>query len=283
MKSITTTSTYTFGSMSLGRSEETLEQDIAVARRAMEAGVWFHSSPTYNRGFTYMVLRHAFDEARHQVPHLILKLRDGSPKLLRFEAEDACRRLGIDAIDVAQLVSMQRGPGCLTDQLLKGGPIADELSSLRQRGLVKQAVIFVDLGNSDAGVAALASPLVDGLTLYWNACQRDCSEAAWRRIQADRIPVLALRTLAGGPRDTESASRRQQADALAQASGCADDVEFALRLACSIPAIKTTIGGTATLSHLDRYLSCAASAKPLPADVVAQWDALVRDGLPTGH
>jgi len=158
--------------MSLGRSEETLEQDIAVARLAMEAGVWFHSSPTYNRGFTYMVLRHAFDEARHQVPRLILKLRDGSPKLLRFEAEDACRRLGIEAIDVAQLVSMQRGPGCLTDQLLKGGPIADELSSLRQRGLIKQAVIFVDRDNSDAGVAALASQLVDGLTLYWNACQQ---------------------------------------------------------------------------------------------------------------
>ncbi len=283
MKTLAATSAYTFGSMSLGRSEGTLEPDIAVARRAMEAGVWFHSSPTYNRGFTYMVLRHAFDEARHQVPRLILKLRDGSPKLLRFEAEDACRRLGIDAIDVAQLVSMQRGPGCLTDQLLQGGPIADELSGLRQRGLIKQAVIFVDRGNSDAGVAALASPLVDGLTLYWNACQRDCSEAAWQRIRSDAIPVLALRTLAGGPRDTESAARRQQAQALAQASGCADDVEFALRLACSIPVIKTTIGGTATLSHLEQFLICAAAPKPLPADVLAQWEALVRDDQPTGH
>jgi aryl-alcohol dehydrogenase-like predicted oxidoreductase len=279
MKSIATTSPYTFGSMSLGRSEETLEQDIAVARRAMEAGVWFHSSPTYNRGFTYMVLRHAFDEARHQVPRLILKLRDGSPKLLRFEAEDACRRLGIDAIDVAQLVSMQRGPGCLTEQLVTGGAIADELASLRQRGLIKQAVIFVDRDNSDAGVAALASQLVDGLTLYWNACQRDCSEVAWQRMRVDQIPVLALRTIAGGPRDTESAARRLKAGALAQASGCADAVEFALRLASSIPVIRTTIGGTATLSHLERYLTCAASPKPLPADVLDQWDALVRDGV----
>lgn len=276
MKSINPTSPYTFGSMSLGRNEETLEQDIPVARRAMEAGVWFHSSPTYNRGFTYMVLRHAFDEARHQVPRLILKLRDGSPKLLRFEAEDACRRLGIDAIDVAQLVSMHRGPGCLTEQLQKGGPIADELASLRRRGLIKQAVLYVDQANSDAGIAALDSKLVDGLTLYWNACQRDCSNAAWQRIRAHQVPVLALRTIAGGPKDSESAARRQQADTLAQASGCVDAVEFALRLAASVPQIKTTIGGTANLNHLERYLQCAASPKPLPSEILAQWEALMR-------
>jgi len=28
-----------------------------VAQREMESGVWFHSSPTYNSGFTFMVLR----------------------------------------------------------------------------------------------------------------------------------------------------------------------------------------------------------------------------------
>ena len=58
---------YTFGSMSLGRNLAYPEADLAVARRAMESGVWFHSSPTYNNGFTFMVLRMAFDAARRRV------------------------------------------------------------------------------------------------------------------------------------------------------------------------------------------------------------------------
>ena len=276
MQTMSEISRYTFGSMSLGRSEATLDADIAVARRAMEAGVWFHSSPTYNRGFTYMVLRHAFDEARHQVPRLIIKLRDGTPKLLRFEAEDACRRLGIDAIDVAQLVSLERGPGCLTEQLRSGGAVADELAHLRRRGLIKQAVIFVDRGNSDAGVAALSSNLVEGLTFYWNACQRDCSEAAWQGIRTAHVPVLALRTLAGGPLDAESAARRPAAAVLVRESGCADEVEFAVSLARSVPEISTTIGGTASLAHLERYLACVAVARPLPPAILSRWEALVR-------
>jgi len=56
----------------------------------MEAGVWFHSSPTYNSGFTFMVLRRAFDENRTRVPRMIVKVRDATPELMRFEVEDRC-------------------------------------------------------------------------------------------------------------------------------------------------------------------------------------------------
>jgi hypothetical protein len=72
--------------MSLGRNPADIRNDLEVARRALEAGVWFHSSPTYNMGFTYMVLKTAFDEDRSRVPRVILKVRDGSVPLMRFEA-----------------------------------------------------------------------------------------------------------------------------------------------------------------------------------------------------
>ena len=120
---------YTFGSMSLGKNPAEVTQDLAVVRRAMEAGVWFHSSPTYNNGFTFMVLRMAFDADRARVPRLMIKVRDATVALMRFEVEDSCRRLGIDAIDVAQLVSMDPQPGNLVDQLRAGGgPLVDELA-----------------------------------------------------------------------------------------------------------------------------------------------------------
>ena len=236
----------------------------------MKAGVWFHSSPTYNQGFTFMVLRLAFDENRSQVPKLILKVRDGSVPLMRFEVEDSCRRLGLDGIDVAQLVSMDPRPGNLVDQLRQGGgPLAEELASLRDRGLVRQTVLFLNQENSDAAVeAAATSDLIDGVTLYWNAFQRDCSDAAWAAIQEKAIPVLALRTLGGGPSDKACSANPVAWAALLKAADCRDATEFNLRLAASEPAVRTTIGGTASLAHLEEYLECATDALPLPEDIL---------------
>jgi aryl-alcohol dehydrogenase-like predicted oxidoreductase len=258
--------------MALGKNPADISTDLAVARRAMEAGVWFHSSPTYNQGFTYMVLRAAFDEERRRTPRLILKVRDASVALMRFEVEDSCRRLGIETIDVAQLVSMDAAPGNLIDQLRGGGgPLVNELASLRQRGLIQKAVIFLTPQNSDAAVAACESELIDDVTLYWNACQRDCSDSAWAAIRAKQIPTLALRTLAGGP--SGSAKYGKLAE-LIQAAGCRNATDFNLRLAASEPAIRTTIGGTSSLAHLDDFLTAGENPAPLSQGILSAVEHL---------
>ena len=262
---------FTFGSMSLGRNPADVTQDLQVARRAMEAGVWFHSSPTYNQGFTFMVLRQAFAENRAGVPRMVMKVRDATPSLMRFEVEDSCRRLGLDALDVAQLVSMDPNPGNLVDQLRDGGgPLVDELASLRARGLIREAVLFLTPQNSDGAVEATQSGLIDGVILYWNACQRDCSATAWQAIQEKGIPALALRTLGGGPSDKKSSAKSAALAELIQAAGCRSATDFNLRLAASEPAIRATIGGTSSISHLEEYLSAASEVKPLPEDILRQ-------------
>jgi aryl-alcohol dehydrogenase-like predicted oxidoreductase len=271
-----TVSKYTFGSMSLGRDPASVETDLAVTRRAMESGVWFHSSPTYNNGFTFMVLRRAFDENRAGVPRMIVKVRDATPELMRFEVEDSCRRLGLEALDVAQLVSMDPAPGNLVDQLRSGGgPLADELASLRERGLIRQAVVYMTPGNADAVVDAVrCSQLVEGITLYWNAVQFESTDTAWSAIHAHDIPVLALRTLGGGMRDKNYAAKADRLQALVTAADCASITEFNLRLDASDSAIRTTIGGTASPEHLEMYLSAARSAVALPDSIFQQAVAL---------
>ena len=265
---------YTFGTMSLGRNPAYPESDLAVVRRAMESGVWFHSSPTYNNGFTFMVLRMAFEAARPQVPRMIIKVRDGSAPLMRFEVEDTCRRLGIDHLDIAQLVSMHREPGNLVDQLLAGGgPLVDELASLRDRGLIRCAVLFLDQHNADAAARAAAHPLVDGVTLYWNALQWDCTPTAWQALQQTQTPVLALRTV-GGPVDDESLKAKRQS--LREALPDMDATLLALRLAASDPLIHTTIGGTASLAHLEAFLAAAQGAAPLDPDTLRKVDGIRR-------
>lgn len=261
--------------MSLGRHPADITNDLAVARRAIEAGVWFHSSPTYNQGFTFMVLRQAFDEDRARVPQMVIKVRDASVQLMRFEVEDSCRRLGLDGIDMAQLVSMDPEPGNLVDQLRGGGgPLADELASLRARGLVRQAALFLTPQNSDAAVEAMKSGLVEGVILYWNACQRDCSDTAWAAIRKKGIPALALRTLGGGPSDEWSRAKSAALAELIAAAGCRDATEFNLRLAASEPAIRTTIGGTASLPHLEDYLKAAENSAPLPDGILQRVEQL---------
>ncbi len=268
-------SPYTFGSMSLGSKPADIANDLRVARRAIEAGVWFHSSPTYNQGFTFMVLRTAFDEDRSRVPRMIIKVRDASVPLMRFEVEDSCRRLGIDGIDVAQLVSMDHQPGNLVDQLRGGGgPVMDELASLRSRGLIRQAVIFLSKDNADAAVEAARSELIDGVTLYWNACQRDCTDSAWEEIRRRKIPVLALRTLGGGPADKKSAEKSAVLAPLIEAAGCRNATDFALRLAAAEEAVQTTIGGTSSLAHLADYLSAAADVRPLERAIVERVESI---------
>lgn len=266
---------YTFGSMSLGRNPADISNDLEVARRAMAAGVWFHSSPTYNQGFTYMVLRTAFDEDRSRVPRMILKVRDASVPLMRFEVEDSCRRLGIETIDIAQFVSMDPAPGNLVDQLRQGaGPLVDELASLRGRGLIQRAVIFLTPENSDVAVEAARSELVDGVILYWNVCQRDCRDTAWTALREQKIPVLALRTLGGGPADKQSAEKTSRADEIMREAGCLNSSELALRLAASEPVVQTTIGGTASLKHLEEFLAAAESATPLPKELLQRAEKL---------
>jgi len=265
MKSFPVPTPYTFGSMSLGSSEAVLEHDIRIARRAMEAGIWFHSSPTYHRGFTYLVLRMAFDEARSQVPPLIIKIRDARPWLLRFEVEDCLRRLGIDRITVAQLVQLE--PGQLADDFLSDGPLRAECEALRAEGKVGTFVPYIDPARSESTLRALEAGCFPGCTFYFNPAQRDVSDPFWAKLADGTLPVLALRTLGGAffrsPDTGKGTGLAASLRALLEESGCRDLVELSMRYAWSFPFVKTTIGGTASAEHLDRFLEVAASPGPL--------------------
>ncbi|MCH8473881.1 MAG: aldo/keto reductase [Opitutales bacterium] len=255
-------SPYTFGAMSLGSDFFQLEKDIKLARQAMEAGVWFHASPTYHRGFCFMALRLAFDQARHQTPPLIIKIRDHSPTVLRFEIEDTCRRLGLDSIDIIQLVAMDQGDDNLARDLAHEGPLAAELHRLREEGLYRQATLFLTKPQEGYLNKIWPTGLISSVILYWNAVQRACADSDWAYIEENQIPVLALRTLGGGFTNLPE-NLRAEAETLLAESGCTDWAELNLRLAASVPLLQTTIGGTGNPAHLNRFLELQAAPSPL--------------------
>lgn len=279
-------SLFTFGCMSLGSDLALLDEHVRIARTAMDADIWFHASPTYNRGFTYMVLRMAFDEDRSRVPPMILKIRCGSAKLLRFEVEDALRRLGIDTIACAQLVFTASGPDPLVNDFTHGGPIAETCAALREEGKVAQFCPQCARGTSEALLPLAERGCFDGFVLYLNPVQRDAGEDLWTLFQSKAAPLWALRTVAGAlgvPERFETRLRKKPDDPrldiarrlmpVCQKTGC-DWTTFCLRYARSEPALVTSIGGTRSMEHLQHFLQAAEDATPLPNDVLEAIDEI---------
>jgi len=62
---------YIYGTTRLGDNQIPFDDRVRMARVAMDAGIWFHTSHTY--GNALEVLRAAFDQNRAKVPELISK------------------------------------------------------------------------------------------------------------------------------------------------------------------------------------------------------------------
>lgn len=277
MNSFPTLTPYTFGSMSLGSEPLEVKRDVAVARKAMEAGVWFHSSPTYHKGFTYMILRMAFDECRSQQPKLILKIRDAEPALVKFEVEDALRRLGLEQIDIIQLVHDKSGSEgrTIVGDFLNQGERWELVQRFKQEGKVGSAVLFLTRDRGLEAREALDTGLFDGVTFYNNLMEFDVPAGLKGYIQGKKdLPILALRSVYGGlvagkgELDGDRYTRAQKLQQIASDSGCRDLVELSMCYAASNPQIRTTIGGTRNPGHLATYLELAESARPLGEDAL---------------
>ena len=263
--------------MSLGQQPLNLKDDIAVARRAMEAGIWFHSSPTYNMGFTYMILRMAFDEARSQRPPLVLKIRDAEPRLLRFEVEDALRRLDIDRIDIIQLVHDHGRTSTVLEGFLARDERWELVQSFKKQGKIGSAVLYLEPNRSPQWCDAMEQGLFDGVIFYNNLIEYHVPAGTENYVaQHPELPVLALRSVCGaagmnGPdTDPVRAQKVERLQALARECGCSDLIELSMRFALHHAGVRTSIGGTKSLAHLERFLKLVAEAKPLSAEVARE-------------
>ncbi len=273
---------YTFGAMSLGRDLAKLDHDIKIARAAMDARLWFHASQEHGRGGgTFMVLRHAFDEARSQVPPCILKIRCDNHKLLRFEVEDACRRLGLDRVDIAQLCMGSHERREFVYDFLEKGPIWATCCELKEKALVGNFVMEVFATFSDDAIQAVQSDLFDAYILYYNLLDRQATNKLTDLLQTKQCPLLSLRTFAAGTLDADKAAqrrtnrpedplpaRRVEIEPVFEQSGCDSMLEFAMRFVLSVPGMQTTIGGTSSMEHLQAYIATADHFTPLDPTIV---------------
>jgi predicted aldo/keto reductase-like oxidoreductase len=286
MPSLSDMSRYTYGTTRLGDGSIPFADRVRVARAAMDANVWFHTSHTY--GDALQVLRAAFDEDRAHVPPAIFKIGWDSIEQMRDVIRQNIEPLAIDHMALGQLCL----GGKLAQEFRSGGACYEGFRQLKAEGLVKRFVLEVWPWNSDVPLEALRAGypdgIVDGYIFYLNPLQRFVSDDLWDVIRARNVPIVAMRTVCGGSvtrlRDSEKApeylrKRAAEVAPLFERSGCASWTEFCVRYVFGFPEVRSTVGATSHVENLREFLDAAVapmSIDPLSPAIAEELQALQR-------
>jgi hypothetical protein len=273
---LTDVSPFIYGTTRLGDDKILFSDRVAIARAAMDSGVWFHTSHTY--GNALEVLRTAFDQDRTKVPPLIIKIGWNTVDELRDVIHQNIDPLGMPVIDIGQLCLGRQ----LAEDFASGGACYETFYRLRSEGLVKRFILEVFPWTSHTAIRALrggyTKGIVDGCIFYFNPLQRFASNELWNLLQEIREPVLALRTVAGGDvrrlRDVPGAAwkeylqqRAVEVAPIFERSGIASWAEFCVRFAFSFPLVRATVGAASQKGNLNELLSASKNIKPLPLEI----------------
>jgi predicted aldo/keto reductase-like oxidoreductase len=292
-------SNFIYGTTRLGDSSILFDDRVNIARAAMKTGVWFHTSHTY--GDALQVLRTAYDQARSEdntsaddgsvvVPKSIYKIWGTNMGEMREDIRKNLEPLGLDYMDVGQLCLGFDGE--LADQFRAGGACLDEFRRLKEEGIVRGFVMEVFPWTSDIALGGLrsgrADDIVDAYIFYLNPLQCFASNELWDEIHERNTPILALRTVGGGPvhrlRDVPGAAwkdylrvRAGEVAPIFERSGIESWTEFCIRFAFSFPLVQATIGATAREANLTEFIKSSQDPiTPLPEDIQNDIMALHR-------
>ena len=276
-------SRYIYGTTRLGDEKIPRKERIKIAHAAMDAGVWFHTSRMY--GNALEVLGEAFAEEPVKIPRLIIKIGWDNINQLRGVIEENLKPLGIDRMQLGQLCL----GGELAEDFAGGGNCYKVFQDMKDEGLVQGFVAEAFPWTSDAPLRALRAGytegIVDGFIFYLNPLQRFASNALWDEIVEKKQPIIAMRTVSGGPvhslRDVTGFAwkdylqkRAVEVAPIFEKSGIKSWTEFCVRFAHSFPLVRATVGSTSKIENLNEFLSAKDNLEPLPESIIREISAL---------
>ena len=282
-KLLTDITPYVYGTTRLGDDKIPFDDRVKVARSAMDADIWFHTSHTY--GVALKVLRAAFDQEPAKIPKLIVKIGWSNINELRDVIHQNIDPLGLNGLELGQLCLS----GALADDYANGGKCYEVFEQIKQDGLVKRFVLEVFPWTSQYALKALRGGypqgIVDGYIFYLNPLQRFASNELWNEIVERNEPIIAMRTVSGGNvhrlRDVPGAAwkeylqqRAVEVAPIFERSGIPSWTEFCVRFGHSFPQVRATVGSTSQPERLQEFLNAAKNIQPLPEDIVKEISAL---------
>jgi predicted aldo/keto reductase-like oxidoreductase len=274
---------YIYGTTRLGDTKIARAERLKVAQIAMDSGRWFHTSRAY--GDALEVLGEAFALEPAKVPKLIIKIGWDNIIQLRGVIEENLKPLGLDGMQLGQLCL----GGELAADFANGGQCYRVFQDLKDEGLVQGYVVEVFPWTSEVPLKALRAGytkgIIDGFIFYLNPLQRFASNRLWEEIIEKKQPIIAMRTVSGGPvhalRDIPGFAwkeylqkRAVDVAPLFEKSGIKNWTEFCVRFALSFPLVKATVGSTSKIDNLQEFLSVQEGIDPLPEDILRSIEAL---------
>jgi aryl-alcohol dehydrogenase-like predicted oxidoreductase len=274
---------YIYGTTRLGDDKIPRKERIKIAHAAMDAGVWFHTSRMY--GNALEVLGEAFAEEPSKVPKLIIKIGWDNINQIRGVIEENLKPLGLAGMQLGQLCL----GGELAEDFAGGGNCYRVFQDLKDEGLVQGFVAEAFPWTSDALLRALrggyTESIVDGFIFYLNPLQRFASNALWNEIVKKNQPIIAMRTVSGGPvhnlRDVPGFAwknylqkRAVEVAPIFEKSGVKSWTEFCVRFAHSFPLVIATVGSTSKIENLNEFLTAKDNFMPLPENIMQEISAL---------
>lgn len=281
---------FTFGCMSLGNNPDEFKNHVGVCRAAMEECTLFHASQEYAGGGAFMIMRHAFQENKARIPQLILKIRCDHATILKFDVEDALRRLNVERVDIAQLCRAKHDRRPVVDDFLSHGEMWEVCQKLEKEGKVGHFVLEMFASFSPDAIKAVQADLFPGYIFYFNPGERQASNELFKLLEQPDKDLISLRTLCGGLLDPvriealrakepghHAIVRFETLKPLYEKSGCASWAEFSMSFLKSFPNIRTTIAGTSKLAHLNELLEADRRAKPMATPLKEEIKALLAE------
>jgi predicted aldo/keto reductase-like oxidoreductase len=274
---------YIYGTTRLGDDKIPREERLKMAHEAMNAGVWFHTSRMY--GDALEVLGEAFAAEPTKVPKLIIKIGWENINQVRGAIEENIKPLGVSGMHLGQLCL----DGELAEDFANGGDCYNLFNDLKNEGLVKGFVLEAFPWTSDAPLRALRAGytkgIIEGFIFYLNPLQRFASNELWDEIVSRNEPIIAMRTVAGGPvhnlRDVPGFAWKEYLQKRAveiapifEKSGIKGWTEFCVRFAHSFPQVLATVGSTSKSKNLNEFLSAKENIKSLPTEIVKEIEVL---------
>ncbi len=273
--SFTDLTRYVYGTTRLGDESISFEDRLAIAREAVNAGLWIHTSHQY--GDALRVLRALFEEDRSKIPPTIFKLGNSSPDEVRVQITNQLEAVGTSSMAIGQVFPS----GQLAEDLCTGGPGVAGLERLKAEGLVGRFEMEVWPWSSDIALRCIkgghADHLIEAYTFYLNPLQRFVTNELWDLLLERNVSIVAMRTVAGGDvhhtaqkKDAPEYLRKRATEvaSIFDRSGVKSWTEFAVRFALGFPQVRATVGSTARSSNLTEFLSATADAQPLEPEIV---------------
>lgn len=276
---------YIYGTTRLGDEKIPRGERLAIAREAMNAGVWFHTARMY--GEALEILGEVFRESPERVPKLIIKIGWENMRQVRGSIEECLKPLGVNGVQLGQLCL----GGALAEDFANGGQCYRVFRELKEEGLVQGYVVEAFPWTSELPLRALRARhtegVIDGFIFYLNPLQRFASNALWDELLSRKQPIIAMRTVSGGPvhqlRDVPGFAwkdylqkRAVEIAPIFERSGAGSWTEFCVRFAHSFPLVGATVGSTSKSANLNVFLASVKAVMPLPEDIVREIQLLHR-------